>query len=55
MIDVRDLADDLSNAIVEYQVSAGIENRTLDDPFIRLAVLPAEGDLRQKLYTDCKS
>ena len=55
MIDVCDLADDLGDAIVEYQVGTGIEKRTLDGPLMRLVVLPAEGDLRSKLYTNCKS
>ena len=34
MIDACDLADDLSDAIVEYQVSTGIEKRTSDSPLM---------------------
>ena len=55
MIDVYDVADDLGDAIVEYQVSTGVKKYTLDSPLMQSVVLSAEGDLRSKLYADCKS
>jgi len=54
MIAVCDLADDLRDVIVEYQVSTDIEKRTLGGSLMRLIVITAEGDLRAELYTDCK-
>ena len=55
MIDVCDLAEDLSVVIVEYQVRTDIEKCTSNSPLIHLTALTAEGDLRPKLYIDCKS
>ena len=55
MIAVCDLADDLRDAIVEYQVGIIIEKHTLDSALTRLTVLAAEGDLRAELQIDCES
>ena len=43
-----DLADDLRDAIVEYQVRTDSERRTLDHLPIQLSVLPAGGNLWAK-------
>ena len=54
--DVCDLADDLSDAIVEYQVGTDMKGaHQIVHLFMQLAVLTAEGDLRSKLCSDCMS
>ena len=55
MYDVYDLADDLADVIVEYQVSTSVEKYSLYGPLMWPAVLAAEGDLRSELHIDCKS
>jgi len=54
MIAACDLADDLRDAMVEYQVSANFEQRTLDSALIQVVVLTAGGNLRTELQADCK-
>jgi len=49
----RDLADDLRDAIFEYQVCSWIERRTLDS-LIMYIVLAAEGDLQTNEHIDCE-
>jgi hypothetical protein len=49
MIAVCDLADDLRDTIIEYQVSAEIEKRTPDSPLMQLVVFAAGGNLRAEL------
>jgi hypothetical protein len=49
MIAACELADDLRDAIVEYQVGTDIEKRTPDGPLMQLIVLATEGDLQAKL------
>ena len=47
---VCDLADDLRDAIVEYQVGIDIEQRTRDGSFMDLIGHAAEGNLQVELY-----
>ena len=49
MIIVSDLAEDLRDAIVEYQVSNNGRSEKLNDSLMQFAVFSAEGDLRTKL------
>ena len=49
MMAACDLADDLRDAIVEYQVSTGIGGRALDGSLIQPVVLAAGGYLRAEL------
>ena len=55
MIAACDLADDLRDAIVEYQVSTDVGKRALGSSLIQLAVLTAGGNLRADLQIDCES
>jgi len=51
-----DLADDLRDAIVEYQVSTKIRRRKQSGSFkTGFLVCSAEGDLRAKLWINCES
>jgi len=54
MVAACDLADDLRDAIVEYQVSTGFERYTLDGSLTKIAVLATGGDLWAELQVDCK-
>ena len=49
MILVSDLAEDLGDAIVEYQVSNNIRNGHLNGSFMQFVVFAAGGDLRERL------
>ena len=55
MIAACDLADDLRDAIVEYQVSTDVGKRAPGSSLIQLAVLTAGGNLRADLQIDCES
>ena len=55
MHDVYDLADELGDVIVEYQVSTGVGRYSLYGLLMWPAVLAAEGNLRSELHIDCKS
>ena len=55
IIAVCDLADDLRDVVVDYQVSTGIKKRTQDSSLTRPIALAAEGNLQPELYIDCKS
>ena len=54
MVAACDLADDLRDAIVEYQVSIGFGRHALDSSLIQIVVLAARGDLWAELQVDCK-
>ena len=54
MIAACDLADELRDAIIEYQVRTNFQRRALYSP-IQLLVLAAGGNLWAELSTDCKS
>ena len=49
MIAASDLADNLRDAIVEYQVCTDIEKRTSDSSLMLLTVLAADGNLQANL------
>lgn len=52
---VCDLADDLRDAIVEYQVWGDIDKRMWDGSLtMRFIVRAAEGNLRTELWIDCE-
>ena len=51
---VCDLADGLRDAIVEYQVSIDIEQRTGDSSFMQLIGRAAGGNLQAELQIDCE-
>ena len=56
MIAACDLADDLRDAIVEYQVSADVEQRMQGGSLMtQFTVRAAGGNLRAELQIDCKS
>ena len=52
MIAACDLADDLRDAIVEYQVSTDLGRRTLDGWLMQIVALPTGGNLRAELQVD---
>ena len=49
MIIVSDLADDLRDIVVEYQVGTDTEKRVLDSSLTPLIVLAADGNLQARL------
>ena len=49
MVAVSDLADDLRDAVIEYQVRTDAEKPAPDNSLMPLIVLGAEGNLRAKL------
>ena len=54
MVDVRELVNDLNDAVVEYQVGVHVGKCTSGYRLMYPVVLTAKGDLRSKLYIDCK-
>ena len=52
---VSDLAEDLRDVILDYQVSSDIITRTLGGSLTQFVVLAAESNIQPKLYTDCES
>jgi hypothetical protein len=55
MIAVSDLADNLRDAILEYQVCTDTEKQTPDSSLTPFPVLAADGNLQARLYIDCES
>ena len=54
MILVCDLADDLRDAIIEYQVSTDVEKHMRVGILIQYIGRTAEGDLQAELQIDCE-
>jgi len=54
MTTVCDLADDLRDTIIEYQVSTDTEKHTRNGMFILFIGRAAEGDLQAELQIDCE-
>jgi hypothetical protein len=52
---VSDLAEDLRDVVLDYQVSTGTIKPAPDGSLMRPTVLAAEGDLQPKLHIDCES
>ena len=55
MTAISDLAEDLRDTILDYQVSANTMTRSLDGSLTQSTVLAAESNLQPKLYIDCES
>ena len=49
MVAICDLADDVRDAIVEYQVSVGIPTHAPSSSLIKVLVLARESNIRAKL------
>ena len=51
---VADLAEELKDVILDYQVCTHITKQTPEFSLMQPTVLAAEGDLQSKLYIDCE-